>query len=247
MMLGSIIHERHCTVVFPEDLRWTSSHGVCAGVRISNLEYSLEPLEKALLARLLPEEIRAAGRMPKRRALDWMGGRIALREAMKSYPPGCHGPVLSTLRGAPLLTGGLAASISHKSNASEVAAVALVAKAEKGSIGIDLEIVDEPREAIAPLVLTPGELEILKKLPGADCWFRILLHFSLKEAVYKAIDPVVQRYVDYQEASLDPRPDGSAEIIWDTDELKGLKVDALWTIRGRFILTSARLKKSICS
>lgn len=244
MLARTIIHKRNCAIVLPADLRWTSSHGVCTGIQISFREASSESLKQALLVRLHPEESRLARRMPERRALDWMGGRIALREAMKAYRPGYLSPALSTPRGAPLIPGGFCASISHKSNESEIAAVALVARADEGSIGVDLEIVDEPRTAIAPLVLTPAELKMVEKLPEAQRWFRILLHFSLKEAVYKAIDPVVQRYVDYQEASLDLSLEGSAEIIWHTPGLKGLVVDALWTTRGRYILTSARLQKS---
>lgn len=239
-----IIHEQNGVVVLPEELQWTSCHGLCAGVRITFAKNSSESLMQALLVRLHPEEVRLAGRMPGRRALDWVGGRIAVREAMKStLPGGCRAPVFSTPRGAPLIPGGFCASISHKSNESEVLAVALVARAEEGSIGIDLEIVDEPREAIAPLVLTPAELKKVQRLPGPDRWLQILLHFSLKEAVYKAIDPVVQRYVDYQEASLNLSPEGSAEIIWHTAGLQGLQVEALWTMRGRYILTSAKTLK----
>lgn len=241
MTAASMIHNRKLSLSWPEDLKWTSFNGTCAGVQIFIPENSSQSLEKALLARLHPEEIRLASRMPKRRALEWIGGRLAVREAMKSHPPGHHGPVLATRRGAPLIPGGLPVSISHKSNKTEVTAVALVAGIDQGHVGIDLETIDEPREGVAPLVLTQRELKKVENLSPAQRWLQILLHFSLKEAVYKAIDPFVQRYVDYQEASLDPCPDGSAEIIWHTTGLKTLMVEALWTTRGKYILTSAKM------
>ena len=40
----------------------------------------------------------------------------------------------------------------------------------------------------------------------------VLLRFSFKEAVYKAIHPFLERSVDFSEVEIEPLQDGSAKI-----------------------------------
>ena len=39
-----------------------------------------------------------------------------------------------------------------------------------------------------------------------------MLRFSIKEAVYKALNPVLQRYISFLEVEVEPNLDGSADI-----------------------------------
>jgi enterobactin synthetase component D len=232
-------------VTFPEELRWESAHGSCVGVRVS-LHASLSGLLcfSACGKRLHPEECLFASRMTDRRAFDWLAGRIALREALKRFSANADHPILSSPRGAPQMPVNFSGSMSHKIDVSGTVAIALVSANNEETVGVDLEIVDEPRESIAPLVLTSGEVREVGNFPEHMRWFRILLHFSLKEAVYKAIDPMIQQYIDYQEASIYPTPDGKAEIQWHTSAFaRGLVIDIRWVSRGKYILTSACMQK----
>src|ERR1019366_2535368 len=126
-----------------------------------------------------PEEREAAAALGPVRRRAWVGGRVALREALarigKTAPP-----ILADERGAPRLPSGLAGSISHK----EHVAVALVATEETGTaakVGVDVEI-DAPRARdIAAKVLRVEELADLGGM-GADEKARaVLLRFSAKE------------------------------------------------------------------
>ena len=64
------------------------------------------------------------------------------------------------------------------------------------------------RADIAPRVLTPGEIAALPSDRAArDA--AVLLAFSAKEAIYKALDPWVSRFVAFAEAALTRAPDGT--------------------------------------
>ena len=57
---------------------------------------------------------------------------------------------------------------------------------------------------IAEHVLVPEELEAIRDLPDDRKWIALLVRFSVKEAVYKALDPYVHRYVGFHEAIVRP-------------------------------------------
>ncbi len=118
-------------------------------------------------------------------------GRAALREALAM--PDLEVP--RDDRGAPVMPAGWLGSISHK----RTRAVALVAR-DDGSgarIGVDLERAAEPRTAIEHRVLRPAELAALRDRR------EVTLYFAIKEAIYKAIDPFVRRYVGFTEVEID--------------------------------------------
>ena len=86
-------------------------------------------------------------------------------------------------------------SLSHKRER----AAALVAP-DDGSgarIGLDLEDAREPRQPIERRVLTARELAALASRRDVT---RV---FAIKEAIYKAIDPFVRRYVGFLEVEIE--------------------------------------------
>ena len=174
--------------------------GVCVGVSLPadgafELPAGLHPVETAF-ARALPE-VRRAG---------WVGGRVALRAALAAVGAEASGPMLSAPRGAPLLPPGAVGSVSHK----RTIAVALCAPAAdpRATIGIDVEELRPLRTDIAPRVLTPDELAVIPASgPARDA--AVLLWFSAKEAIYKALDPWVQRFVGFDEAIVARAEDGA--------------------------------------
>ena len=137
-----------------------------------------------------------------KRKTTFAAGRHALRLALARAGVDVDGGIVRDDRGAPLLPPGVRGSLSHK----DVVAAALVSTDIDGTIGIDLELV-EPRSRpglnrLAAQVLTQREQQ---QLPDDDdgraraC----LLRFSLKEALYKALDPWVRRYVGFLEVEVD--------------------------------------------
>ncbi len=116
-------------------------------------------------------------------------GRRALCEALGET---CE--IGKSDRGAPIVPHGHG-SIAHKAGSDRVVAVAIAAP---HLIGIDVERALAPRQPIETRILTPGELARL-----GDDRREVALVFAIKEAIYKAIDPVVRRYVAFTEVEVD--------------------------------------------
>jgi 4'-phosphopantetheinyl transferase EntD len=74
------------------------------------------------------------------------------------------------------------------------------------------------------------------------------VRFSAKEAVYKAVDPFVRRYVAFSEAYVAPNEDGSAvaRLTLRPDEPRFV-VDVRWLRRDGLVLTTARVSRDCSS
>ena len=121
---------------------------------------------------------------------DFVGGRTALHLALDDFA----GAIIQNHRGAPQMPAGLTGSVSHKAGA----AIAIVAPSDTGWVGIDLEHATPSRMDIARRILTAAERATLPADPRG-----VTLRFAIKEAIYKAVDPIVERYVGFTEVELD--------------------------------------------
>ena len=219
-------------------------HGRCVGIRVP-------ATGNVILSESLPSEEQAYLETvgPARKA-TFLAGRVALREALRDL--GVEAPaILPDKRGAPDLRGLATGSISHK----QTLAVGLAAPAQGGlSVGVDIEPVPTPNPApgepgwdrrpdISKRVMTPRELQALMTLPECQRRRAILLCFSIKEALYKAINPLIRRYVSFQEAIVIPALDGSVDLTLALAKGGGPFVaEARWSeIAGHF-LTTARVR-----
>ena len=164
-------------------------HGVCAIVDLDHVDPTA----------LHPDELAAAAALSPVRAREHLAGRAALRQALATFTITDGDAIGVDDRGAPILPAGFVGSVSHKGNL----AAAIVAPADGARIGIDLERRGPMRIDIAPRIMTARELATLPADPVARA-AAVLLHFSVKEAIYKAIDPFpfVRRYVGFQEVEL---------------------------------------------
>ncbi len=136
----------------------------------------LHPAERAAIAHAVVERQR-----------EFAGGRSAAAQAQRKLGLSPK-PVLMGQDRAPLWPQGLVGSISHCNGLC----LAAVARQEAiAALGIDLER-DQPLAAdLLPVVLRPEEAG----LPSA-------LVFSAKEALFKALYPIVQSYFDFSAASV---------------------------------------------
>lgn len=209
-------------------------HGLCVGV---GLPPATAEVSEEVIGLLHPEEQAFARRFGPRRRATWVGGRLALRAALDEAGVRA-GPVLATPRGAPALPPGVAGSISHKRG---LAAVALVrAEAAGATLGVDLETEQPRRDGIAPQVLTAAEQDELAALADGPRWRELLLRFTLKEALYKALDPWMSREVGFHEAEVRPGKDGSAAVRLCLRAGEGtFEVDACWWPREPGLLLAA--------
>lgn len=158
---------------------FTTPHGLCACVDMHDIAVGSAEAELTAAER----QYAAAFRGARRRA--FVAGRIAMHQLV-----GGATSIATDDRGAPVLRPGLTGSISHKGTR----AVAIVAPADLGCVGIDIERAAPPRGDIGGRILTAREPAVTGKL--------LTRIFAIKEAIYKAIDPIVRRYVGFQEVEV---------------------------------------------
>ena len=182
-----------------------------------------EELDAALEALPAPEREHARRLTPVRRR-EFVTGRTALHAALGDPDT----PILADDRGAPVLPAGWVGSLSHKG----ALAAALAAPAGAGWVGVDIERAAPPRVDIARRVLTPRELACVPDRGRA-----VTLRFAIKEAIYKAIDPCLRRYVAFTEVELDL----SGEACAVTHALP-LAIEAAWREHAGHWLATARAR-----
>ena len=189
------------------------------------------------------DEMAFAAKMPPARRNAFLAGRRALRAALRRIAPNSAShPMLQTGRGAPHLPEGWTGSISHK----RARAIALAAPSAGGLLGVDLEerptLRDVDRPYIASRILTAAERELIDALEPLEHREATLVRFAIKEAVYKAIDPYVSRYVRFTEVELDVSDDGHAlvRLLLPEAAVRSVHVEAQWRFEDRWIIAMAR-------
>ena len=103
--------------------------------------------------------------------------------------------VLGSPSGAPIWPAGLSGSIAHD---DEVAVAAVGLRRDVGAVGIDVEpAVPLPADMLA-MVATPRELSAVARDP-----LQAKLLFAAKEAVYKAVHPLDQVFLEFHDIEAD--------------------------------------------
>ncbi|HEX2690495.1 MAG TPA: 4'-phosphopantetheinyl transferase superfamily protein [Kofleriaceae bacterium] len=201
--------------------RLALAHGACVLVELGDPD--------AALAQLPPAEQHRASELGLLRRAAYVAGRTALHGALGAAGGNDGGvPILSNDRGAPILPPGWVGSVSHKG----AFAAALVSPAGQGHLGVDLEIAAPPRQDIARRILTPREQAALPDRGRA-----VTLRFSIKEAIYKAIDPYVRRYVGFTEVELD----FTGDSVTVTTDLP-FAIEVTWREHAGHWLSTARAR-----
>lgn len=213
-------------------------------------ESQLDPLLQSL--DLHADEVTRLGALQPERKLTFAGGRVAVRRAMELLDAdgGVGGgselrPVLSSPIGAPLLPGGWLGSITHTGGLA-VAAVAEPPLNAGGpfAVGIDVEHESRPTSPrLASRILSVSERATLGAQPGLGAPADALLRFSVKEALYKALHPLVCARIPWLSVSVQPRADGSCAVgVSELEAATGtrLRAHASWERHeGYFIATAA--------
>jgi enterobactin synthetase component D len=123
---------------------------------------------------------------------------------------------------------GWVGSVSHKGTF----AAAIVAPSGDGFVGIDLERAVSSRFDIGRRILTPRE----RPATGRE----LTLVFSIKEAIYKAIDPIVERYVAFTEVELEIGDAGACTVTVVDPARLPVSIDAWWCERDGHWIATAR-------
>ena len=174
---------------------WPLPHAL-PGVQLLSTRFDPERLD--------PEDFTRWGIAPlkavNKRQTEFLAGRICAHEALRR------------LTGAPLILPvaedrspcwpvGVVGSITH--GAGWAAAVAARAEHWRG-LGLDVEklLPSTRADRLAAEILTPAELLGYAELPEVQRALRVTLTFSIKESLFKALYPLVQKRFYFQEAEL---------------------------------------------
>jgi enterobactin synthetase component D len=226
---------------------------------------------------LHPEEVAYAREQPsENRRTSFVLGRLALRQGLGfgQHHLSSVDSILKDEYGRPNVPPGFLGSISHKGN-SAVALVTVDRSPTAGAgrpvlgVGVDLEDCTTDKSNIATKVLTRDEIKelgnvevsrllsekLVRKvthgafLQGITPEEEVLLRFSIKESLYKAMHPLICQFVSFQEVQIQPRSQGNADIQFQlksgAHERFGA-VTAHWRREGGFFLSSCsvRLKEA---
>lgn len=171
------------------------------------------------------------------RVRDFTAGRAAAAAALSHFGLGDIA-VGTGARGAPCWPAGIVGSITH---ADGIAAAAVARESDVAAIGLDLERVDQVDPSIAALVLTEAERAAWPSEVDPDLW--LMLHFSAKESVYKALARRVDRVIEFQEIALRiDMPTGRFTATTRTDAVPARAIAALdgrFAFAHRHVLTVA--------
>jgi 4'-phosphopantetheinyl transferase EntD len=81
-------------------------------------------------------------------------------------------------------------------------------------LGIDLEDPRALRRDISSRVLTSAEQATLAPLDEPTRRAETLARFAIKEAIYKALDPFLRRYIGFQEVTVDRAAAGTWTAVF---------------------------------
>lgn len=181
------------------------------------------------------------GSQSKFRLSNFIGGRIALRKAITLATGSADMfPILPNEWGAPSLPNGLIGSISHKDDI-----MVGVASTGDGQLGVDIErCTNKAAQALSRRILTGRERERLGRIPSISAEEEILLLFSLKESVFKALHPLLKRHIEFLEVEIEPLPDNTAKLTFLLRTGEHYAFKAMWKrFQTNYWLTCVKLKQ----
>jgi enterobactin synthetase component D len=161
----------------------------CIFIPLSSLDATLPLLSTPLI---LPEHLRSA---VEKRQRDYFAGRAGAQFLYDRHQVPWDGlpmyPETHPLRGAPQWPEGFIGSISHSKS---LAVACMYPRHKVRSVGIDTELImsAERAQQVRSQILHPRESWVTTPL-------ELSLVFSFKESIYKALHPLLQRFIGFQE------------------------------------------------
>ena len=135
-----------------------------------------------------------------KRQAEFLAGRLCARAALLQLDGTCTVPAIGEDR-APVWPVHISGAITH-SNGRAGALVAL--KSEWQGLGIDLEklLSTERAQRLAKEILTPDERLRMAAVPAEQIALLVTLTFSVKESLFKALFPLVQKRFYFEHAEV---------------------------------------------
>lgn len=137
--------------------------------------------------------------MGEKRRNDFLAGRVCAAAALEAAGAGRAGYVPRADDGLPVWPSGWLGSISHSAG---WAAAAVASATRCQALGLDIQERVSPRVMTEVLPLIASEPELARASPYFERRSALTLLFSAKEALYKALHPLVRTFQDFDGAEL---------------------------------------------
>lgn len=229
VMLGTraMNHEgREVLPIVPDDF-------LPSGTRCVEIHSSATSLERFHL--LDESEQQLVTHAVDKRKADFGDSRWCAHQAMQDMR--LDGPILRGVRGMPVFPQGVAGSLTH----TEGFRAALIGRSSKWkSLGIDAEPACPLPEGVFNTIARPEER---RRLWHSDIAHADKIIFSAKETTYKAWFPLTHRFLDFDQADIDIRPDGTFTSYLLTKPVPVPFIQGRWVVSDGVIITVAGVRR----
>lgn len=175
-----------------------------------------------------------------KRQTEFLAGRLCARAALQQLEGRAWVPDIGADR-APIWPTDVCGSITHSTG---WAAAIVAHKQHWRGLGLDTENLLSPERAqrLAGEILTPAELQQMAAGPAEQSALHVTLTFSIKEALFKALYPIVQKRFYFEHAQLlEWSPDGHARLRLLTNLSSewhnGKELQGQFSVQGEHVLS----------
>lgn len=209
--------------LFPESARYCYVRTDSGYANLANFE-GLAAEEKSLVSQAV--DVRKA---------EFGDARWCAHRALQELGASPATPILRGERGMPLWPEGFVGSMTHTEGMR--AAVVAPTSALK-SVGLDAEPAEPLPDHVLTMIARAGEMPQLLRLreAGITCPDRLL--FCAKEATYKSWFPMTFRWLDFDQAEIDLREDGTLISYILARPTPVPFITGRWVIRDGYVIVS---------
>ncbi|APT84952.1 4'-phosphopantetheinyl transferase family protein [Corynebacterium aquilae] len=212
--------------LFPNSARWCFIHRQPGPLDLTHF-LNLHPLEQALVAHAV--DIRKS---------EFGDARWCAHQALKELGRDNGAPILRGERGMPLWPSSVSGSLTHTDGfRAAVVAPRLLVR----SMGLDAEPAQPLPRGVISSIARDSEMAQLEEFAerGIPCADKLL--FCAKEATYKAWFPLTHRWLGFEQAEVDLRPDGTFISYLLVRPTPVPFITGKWAIRDGYIIAATAI------
>ncbi|MDK4336385.1 4'-phosphopantetheinyl transferase family protein [Corynebacterium accolens] len=209
--------------LFPETTRYCYVRTDARESDLLNYEH-LDPKEQSIVSRAV--DIRKS---------EFGDARWCAHQALRELGFTGSNPILRGERGMPLWPEGFIGSMTHTEG---LRAAVVASTTDFRSIGLDAEPAQRLPDHVLTMIARAGEMPQLPRLEkaGVHCPDRLL--FCAKEATYKAWFPMTHRWLDFDQAEIDIREDGTFISYILARPTPVPFITGKWILEGGYVVVS---------
>ncbi|MDO5031651.1 4'-phosphopantetheinyl transferase [Corynebacterium sp.] len=169
------------------------------------------------------------------RKAEFGDARWCAHQALKELDYTGSEPILRGERGMPLWPQGYIGSMTHTEG---LRAAVVAPTSQVRSMGLDAEPAEPLPDHVLTMIARAGEMAQLDRLAelGLSCPDRLL--FCAKEATYKAWFPMTRRWLDFDQAEIDLRSDGTLISYILARPTPVPFITGRWIVRDGYVIVS---------